>query len=145
MYRQLSIPLTTLTLVLWAFQGCSSATPPPPTDPSLGQETPQAPPPEPLAPVPEAPPLAEGDAAAPTGPTAPPPGGSACSKDEDCVPASCCHPSTCVARSAAPDCKAVMCTMECRPATLDCGGSCLCQNGQCAAKLNEPGKEPKTN
>ncbi|HEY6557774.1 MAG TPA: hypothetical protein VI072_10890 [Polyangiaceae bacterium] len=141
MHRRLSILLpATLTLVLWAFQGCSGATPPPPTDPSEGAEPPVTPPPpEPPPPLPEGP-LLSADAAAPTAPTASGPVSNACSKDDDCVPASCCHSSACVARGQAPDCKATMCTMECRPATLDCGGSCLCQNGQCAAKLNDLGR-----
>lgn len=140
MHRRLSILLVTLTLVLSAFQGCSSATPPPPNDPSEGAEPPvSSPPPEPAPPLPEGPPLAGGETAAPLPPVAPAPD-TACSKDEDCVPASCCHPNTCVARSAAPDCKAVVCTMECRSATLDCGGSCFCEKGHCAAKLNDIGK-----
>lgn len=63
-----------------------------------------------------------------------------CGKDQDCAPASCCHPSSCVARSLSPDCRAVMCTLECRPKTLDCGGGCACLGGRCAAKLGDPGK-----
>jgi hypothetical protein len=58
-----------------------------------------------------------------------------CTRDEDCVPEGCCHAKACVARGRAPDCSAVMCTMECRPGTLDCGGRCLCQEGRCAARL----------
>jgi hypothetical protein len=74
--------------------------------------------------------------AAPSAETAAP----ACVADDDCVPASCCHPSSCVPRDRAPDCGAVLCTMECRPATLDCGGGCVCRDGQCAARLNDLGR-----
>ena len=66
----------------------------------------------------------------------------ACTKDEDCVPASCCHPSTCVAADAAPECGGTMCTADCRAGTMDCGGGCQCQDGRCAARLAvsfEPG------
>jgi hypothetical protein len=72
-------------------------------------------------------------------------GSGSCSRDEDCVAASCCHPSACVPRASAPDCKDVLCTMECRPETLDCGGRCLCQNGQCAAVLNDLGGRAPAN
>lgn len=61
--------------------------------------------------------------------------GAECAVDADCVPAACCHATACVAKAAAPDCRAVMCTMECRPGTLDCGGACLCRAGRCAARL----------
>jgi hypothetical protein len=64
--------------------------------------------------------------------------GGVCKTDSDCVPASCCHPTECVAKSTAPTCEGTMCTKECRAGTLDCGGSCLCQNGTCAAQLRSP-------
>jgi hypothetical protein len=60
-----------------------------------------------------------------------------CTKDADCVPASCCHPAACVPKSLAPNCAAVMCTMECRPKTLDCGGHCSCVEGRCSAVLSD--------
>ena len=83
----------------------------------------------------------------PTSPTSPgkPPAGNIvvgndpCKTDADCVPSGCCHPAACGAKASAPDCSAVMCTQECRPATLDCGGSCLCVEGKCAARLNDLG------
>ncbi|MBL8678834.1 MAG: hypothetical protein JNK05_06695 [Myxococcales bacterium] len=62
-------------------------------------------------------------------------GGAECARDEDCVPASCCHPTQCVAISARPTCEGIMCTSECRGATLDCGGSCGCVAGRCAAHI----------
>lgn len=64
-------------------------------------------------------------------------GTDACTTDEDCVPAGCCHAAACVARANAPSCGDAMCTMECRAGTMDCGGGCLCQNGHCAARLWE--------
>ena len=55
-----------------------------------------------------------------------------CSSDSDCVPAQCCHPTGCVLKDAAPDCKGIMCTAECKPGTLDCGqGSCKCVDKKC--------------
>ncbi|HMJ10590.1 MAG TPA: hypothetical protein VK524_04240 [Polyangiaceae bacterium] len=115
------------------FQACRSGTPPP-AEPSEGIGEPGVP----TTPAPAVPENPGAPDAAPA-PEASDPAKSACSKDEDCVPAACCHPSSCVSRSRAPDCKAALCTMECRSGTLDCGGSCLCQNGQCAAKLNDLG------
>jgi hypothetical protein len=72
--------------------------------------------------------------------TAPEPAAGApehCTTDDDCVPKSCCHPSACVASASAPACDGIMCTMECRGKTIDCGGHCGCQNGLCAAFLNK--------
>ena len=63
------------------------------------------------------------------------PEGAECATDNDCVPAGCCHATACVPAARRPACEGVMCTMDCRPATLDCGGSCLCQSGRCAAQL----------
>lgn len=60
---------------------------------------------------------------------------NSCESDEDCVPASCCHSTGCVPKSKAPTCDGVMCTMECQPNTLDCGGSCSCIDGECVANL----------
>lgn len=96
---------------------------------------------------------AEQPAPAPVGPTPPattatpepaPAGddggaGGACSVDADCVPASCCHPSTCVPVAQKPDCKDTMCTMNCAPGTMDCGGRCACEAGSCKAILAQPG------
>lgn len=75
-------------------------------------------------------------------PVTPPPsqteGGDQCSVDADCVPASCCHPATCVPVAQKPDCKDQMCTMQCAPNTLDCGGRCACEAGSCKAILGTP-------
>ena len=60
--------------------------------------------------------------------------GKYCQVDEDCVPASCCHPDDCVNLVNRPDCKGIMCTMDCAPNTMDCGqGHCACVDNQCQA------------
>lgn len=74
----------------------------------------------------------------PAAPT-PPGGDGACRTAADCVPATCCHATACVPRNAGPDCDDVMCTRECRPGTIDCGGGCECREGRCAAR---PAGEP---
>jgi len=62
---------------------------------------------------------------------------SGCSQIKECVPASCCHPTGCVLIEDKPDCKGMICTMECKPGTLDCGqGHCEYINGKCEAVLN---------
>ncbi len=54
----------------------------------------------------------------------------ACTSDADCIPAQCCHPSSCV-RQTSRVCNA-MCTQSCE-GPLDCGaGSCGCTNGRCS-------------
>lgn len=59
-----------------------------------------------------------------------------CMQNSDCVPAQCCHPTSCVPREQAPDCTDVFCTMECAPGTMDCGqGYCACDNGNCIAVI----------
>ena len=62
-------------------------------------------------------------------------GDDTCTTDADCVPASCCHADACVAASNAPECGDVLCTLECQPGTMDCGGGCFCDGGRCAAQL----------
>lgn len=58
-----------------------------------------------------------------------------CVTDADCVPAQCCHATSCTNKEFAPDCTGVACTLECRIGTLDCGGDCYCMNNRCAARL----------
>ncbi len=59
-----------------------------------------------------------------------------CEVDEDCVPEQCCHPSSCINRAYAPNCKGVICSMECRPGTMDCGqGYCACIKNKCQAVI----------
>lgn len=55
-----------------------------------------------------------------------------CQKDEDCVPAQCCHPDSCINIDYRPNCEGIFCTMECRPGTMDCGqGRCACIDNTC--------------
>jgi len=55
-----------------------------------------------------------------------------CKSDDQCVPAQCCHPTSCVPINQAPDCEGVACTTECREGTIDCDqGSCTCTDGKC--------------
>jgi hypothetical protein len=63
-----------------------------------------------------------------------------CQADADCVPATCCHPSACVSADKARSCNGILCTQECQPGTMDCGGSCLCHKGRCAARLGTGGR-----
>jgi hypothetical protein len=57
-----------------------------------------------------------------------------CKINEDCIPSSCCHPTDCMNSGNKPDCKDIMCTMECKPGTMDCGqGHCGCINNECKA------------
>ena len=91
-----------------------------------------APKPAPAEQVPDAPPVSEPPKPAPA--TAGGEGGEGqCKVDADCVPASCCHPASCVPAAQKPDCTDVMCTMQCAPNTLDCGGHCACEAGSCKA------------
>ncbi|MBI4146871.1 hypothetical protein HY489_06060 [Candidatus Woesearchaeota archaeon] len=54
-----------------------------------------------------------------------------CDSAQDCVKNSCCHATACVPKFASPSCEGVACTMDCKPGTLDCGGSCGCIDGRC--------------
>jgi hypothetical protein len=59
-----------------------------------------------------------------------------CEIDEDCVPATCCHPDSCINKDYRPDCKGIACTMECRPNTMDCSqGKCVCVDNTCQVEL----------
>lgn len=54
-----------------------------------------------------------------------------CTVDSDCVPAQCCHPTSCINKVAERACNE-MCTMSCQ-GPLDCGaGSCGCVKGTCS-------------
>ncbi|MBU1202761.1 hypothetical protein KKH39_01830 [Patescibacteria group bacterium] len=54
-----------------------------------------------------------------------------CESDDDCVPATCCHPTRVVNKNYAPDCAAVACTFSCE-GPLDCGaGHPACENNKC--------------
>lgn len=55
-----------------------------------------------------------------------------CALNSDCVPATCCHPDACINKNYQPDCKGIVCTMECRSNTMDCGqGRCVCLDNTC--------------
>jgi eight-cysteine-cluster-containing protein len=61
-----------------------------------------------------------------------------CDSAEDCVPAQCCHPTSCINRDYAADCSGIGCTTECSRGTMDCGcGSCDCINNTCRVVWNE--------
>ncbi len=54
-----------------------------------------------------------------------------CVSYSDCIPAECCHPSSCIAGPRQKPCT-LMCTMVCS-GPLDCGaGSCGCVQGKCS-------------
>ena len=54
-----------------------------------------------------------------------------CTTDHECVPAQCCHPTSCTNKANKGVCN-LMCTMSCE-GPIDCGaGSCGCVNGKCS-------------
>lgn len=58
---------------------------------------------------------------------------TSCQTDSDCVPAECCHPTSCINTRFKSVCN-LFCTQECS-GPLDCdAGSCQCINGKCAVK-----------
>jgi|GEM_PF-2651629 len=60
-----------------------------------------------------------------------------CSEDSDCVPAQCCHPTSCTTKANAPNCAKTVCSMVCQ-GPLDCGaGRCACVNNQCSVVSGE--------
>lgn len=61
------------------------------------------------------------------------PSGTECTTKDDCSPAQCCHPTSCIPAASKQVCN-LMCTMECAPDTMDCGqGFCDCIAGKCQA------------
>jgi hypothetical protein len=59
-----------------------------------------------------------------------------CSKDADCAPVAMCHPDQCVALANVGAPSPLMCTMECRGNTLDCGyNHCGCARSPSGKKL----------
>lgn len=60
-----------------------------------------------------------------------------CQTDDDCVPSACCHPAEAVNKAYAPDCRGILCSMECAPGTLDCGqGEVKCIKKECRAVIS---------
>ncbi len=56
-----------------------------------------------------------------------------CINDSDCVPAQCCHPTSCINRAYKHVCT-LLCTDVCL-GPIDCGaGSCACINGDCSVR-----------
>lgn len=64
------------------------------------------------------------------------PGATDCNSDIDCVPAQCCHPTSCMNVAQKHVCT-LMCTNVCQ-GPIDCGaGHCGCVNGKCGV---QPGR-----
>jgi hypothetical protein len=60
-----------------------------------------------------------------------PPTSQNCTIDDDCVPAECCHPTSCINKAEKSVCN-MLCTMNCQ-GPIDCGaGHCGCVNGKCS-------------
>ena len=58
-----------------------------------------------------------------------------CMTDDDCVPAQCCHPTSCSNKANKGVCN-LLCTMSCE-GPIDCGaGSCGCVNGKCSVVVS---------
>lgn len=55
-----------------------------------------------------------------------------CAEDYECVPEQCCHATDCIPSSQKQVCTE-LCTNLCVPGTIDCGGYCSCNTGQCTA------------
>ncbi|MBS3116051.1 hypothetical protein J4421_00480 [Candidatus Woesearchaeota archaeon] len=61
-----------------------------------------------------------------------------CTVNEDCIPSQCCHATETVNKKNAPDCRNVLCTLQCEPGTLDCGqGEVKCVDNICTAVIKE--------
>ena len=57
-----------------------------------------------------------------------------CKIDDDCVPAQCCHPTSCINKKFAPDCSGSVCTEVC-DGPIDCGaGRCACMDNKCVVE-----------
>jgi hypothetical protein len=67
-----------------------------------------------------------------------------CTRDDHCVPASCCHARTCVdlTKVDAPNCTTVLCTGGCHLNSLDCGGECRCSKSRVCAPFFRAGMPP---
>lgn len=107
--RIIALLMAGIAIMAMAVAGCTSA-----------PSAPSSPAPIPVAAAPGTP------VTAPT-----PMNAMQCTADADCVPAQCCHPTSCVNKVAQKPCNE-MCTMNCQ-GPLDCGaGSCGCVQGQCS-------------
>jgi putative hemolysin len=64
-----------------------------------------------------------------------------CASDEECVPAQCCHPTSCINKDSKGVCN-MMCTTVCEPGSMDCGqGRCVCKDGRCGVEWTQSGAE----
>ena len=55
-----------------------------------------------------------------------------CVTDSDCVASLCCHATDALNKDHAPECTAVLCSMDCQEGTLDCGqGHVACVENAC--------------
>jgi hypothetical protein len=60
----------------------------------------------------------------------------ACSEDNECVAATCCHATDAINKDFRPDCSSTLCSAECAPETLDCGqAKAKCVSDQCQVVL----------
>lgn len=85
------------------------------------------------APAPETPVPVTTAATAPT-----PMNAMGCVVAGDCVPAQCCHATSCVNKVAQKSCDGTVCTMNC-DGPLDCGaGTCGCEQGTCVIVAAPP-------
>jgi hypothetical protein len=67
-----------------------------------------------------------------------------CGSDDDCLPSTCCHATSCVHKSkvdASKDCSVTLCRAKCEPFTLDCGGECRCISRNCSSIIRA-GRSP---
>ncbi|CUG90851.1 Hypothetical protein, putative [Bodo saltans] len=61
-----------------------------------------------------------------------------CGSDDDCLPSTCCHATSCVHKSKvdpSKDCSVTLCRAKCEPFTLDCGGECRCISRNCSSVI----------
>ena len=62
-----------------------------------------------------------------------------CTNYDDCIPAECCHPTSCINKAEKSVCN-MMCTMNCQ-GPIDCGaGYCGCVNGKCGVVASTSSK-----
>ena len=57
-----------------------------------------------------------------------------CEKDDDCVPATCCHSKECINKLYQPTCKGIDCTEEDIPDRAYSLDDCICKNNLCVNK-----------
>jgi hypothetical protein len=106
MYRSGLLVILLLAAGLVIVSGCTSSSPPVTVSPT------------PTTPLPA------------TGTTTQPPALQDCMTDDECVPAECCHPTSCINKANKGVCT-LLCTMSCE-GPVDCGaGSCGCVKGKC--------------